>query len=413
MKSPVSFEKPRPAGRNLVRKITDGIDQMKLFSREECTQIEHCIDNVVLNGEEGSYKRETVDRAPLRVKYFFGEGYTYGSQMDRKGPGAEKLYAKGVVDPIPEWIFRLIVRPMVKARILPSEDWIDSAVINDYQAGGCIVSHIDPIHIFERPIISANFFSDCALSFGCKFSFQPIRTSQPVLILPIRRGVVTSIQGYAADEITHCVRPQDVTSRRAVIILRRVRRDAPRLPPQSPDQWSSPSTSSVSVPSLPSYSDCSSPLFVDDENISCSDDEEKGATYRSKASKSRIAHISATLTRAISRRVVMEPSARIKTCKQRDISPIESSDDDFLYIPNSCKSDSNDSCRPKPKNAFETSDLKNIRRTVFVRVTDGVGSSVDDRRRMIRSVATKRKVQEIEQNDGGRGMIDQKRIKKF
>ena len=27
--------------------------------------------------------------------------------------------------------------------------------------------------------------------------------------------------GYAADEITHCVRPQDVVERRAVIILRR------------------------------------------------------------------------------------------------------------------------------------------------------------------------------------------------
>ena len=27
--------------------------------------------------------------------------------------------------------------------------------------------------------------------------------------------------GYAADGITHCVRPQDVTERRAVIILRR------------------------------------------------------------------------------------------------------------------------------------------------------------------------------------------------
>ena len=28
--------------------------------------------------------------------------------------------------------------------------------------------------------------------------------------------------GYAADEITHCIRPQDVVKRRAVIILRRL-----------------------------------------------------------------------------------------------------------------------------------------------------------------------------------------------
>jgi len=32
-------------------------------------------------------------------------------------------------------------------------NWITSAVINDYYPGGCIVSHIDPIHIFERPIV--------------------------------------------------------------------------------------------------------------------------------------------------------------------------------------------------------------------------------------------------------------------
>ncbi len=30
------------------------------------------------------------------------------------------------------------------------QNWINSAVINDYKAGGCIVSHIDPPHLFER-----------------------------------------------------------------------------------------------------------------------------------------------------------------------------------------------------------------------------------------------------------------------
>jgi hypothetical protein len=28
----------------------------------------------------------------LRNKYFFGEGYTYGSQLERKGPGMERVY---------------------------------------------------------------------------------------------------------------------------------------------------------------------------------------------------------------------------------------------------------------------------------------------------------------------------------
>ena len=49
--------------------------------------------------------------------------------------------------------------------------WINSAVINDYMPGGCIVSHIDPPQLFSRPIITVSFFSDSYLSFGCKVSF--------------------------------------------------------------------------------------------------------------------------------------------------------------------------------------------------------------------------------------------------
>lgn len=74
------------------------------------------------------------------------------------------------------------------------EGFVNSAVINDYQPGGCIVSHVDPIHIFERPIVSVSFFSDSALCFGCKFQFKPIRVSEPVLFLPVKRGSVTVLR---------------------------------------------------------------------------------------------------------------------------------------------------------------------------------------------------------------------------
>ncbi|KAG8549837.1 hypothetical protein GDO81_019632, partial [Engystomops pustulosus] len=39
--------------------------------------------------------------------------------------------------------------------------------------------------------------------------------------------------GYAADEITHCIRPQDIKERRAVVILRKTRTEAPRLETKS------------------------------------------------------------------------------------------------------------------------------------------------------------------------------------
>ncbi|XP_030066939.1 RNA demethylase ALKBH5 [Microcaecilia unicolor] len=214
------------------RKVKHGIRQVRLFSPDECLKIEGKIDEVVSRAEKGLYRDHTVDRAPLRNKYFFGEGYTYGSQLQKRGPGQERLYPKGEVDDIPDWVHELVIKKLVQQRVIP-EGFVNSAVINDYQPGGCIVSHVDPIHIFDRPIVSVSFFSDSALCFGCKFQFKPIRVSEPVVFLPVRRGSVTVLSGYAADEITHCIRPQDIKERRAVVILRKTRTEAPRLETRS------------------------------------------------------------------------------------------------------------------------------------------------------------------------------------
>ena len=56
-------------------------------------------------GRAGGFLPSTVDRAPLRTKYFFGHGYTYGG-----GAGQERLYPPGEVDPIPSWIQQLVIR---------------------------------------------------------------------------------------------------------------------------------------------------------------------------------------------------------------------------------------------------------------------------------------------------------------
>lgn len=231
-------------------RVRSSIQQKSIFTPEECTLIEEKIDQVVAQGEAGLYREHTVDRAPLRNKYFFGEGYTYGAQLEKRGPGQERLYRKGEVDEIPSWVYELVINPLVSNGVIP-EGFVNSAVINDYQPGGCIVSHVDPLHIFARPIVSVSFFSDSALCFGCRFQFKPIRVSEPVFVLPVRRGSVTLLRwlwlcllllvrllflsclklslktfsfshsGYAADDITHCIRPQDIKERRAVIILRK------------------------------------------------------------------------------------------------------------------------------------------------------------------------------------------------
>ena len=175
------------------RQILSGIKQHRFFKKQDITVIEDKINEIVEQANRGHFKTRTVDRAPLRVKYFFGEGYTYGKQMEERGPGQEKLFPKGEIDEIPNWIQKLVIRPLVKAGIV-EKDFVDSVVINDYQPGGCIVSHVDPLHIFERPIISVSFFSSGVLSFGCKFSFNPIRTSKPIASAPLDIGCVTLLR---------------------------------------------------------------------------------------------------------------------------------------------------------------------------------------------------------------------------
>ncbi|XP_069122726.1 RNA demethylase ALKBH5-like [Argopecten irradians] len=269
-----------------LRKVNAGIKQRSLFSSEECKVIEEKIDSVVKHAKHGDYKEHTVDRAPLRNKYFFGEGYTYGSQLAKKGPGMERLYPKGEVDEIPDWILKLVVKPMYDAKIIPA-GFFNSAVINDYLPGGCIVSHIDPPHIFDRPIVSVSFFSDSVLSFGCRFSFRPIRVSKPVLCLPVKKGHVTLISDYAADHITHCIRPQDIVERRAVIILRRVFPDAPRLEPSSSIERPL-SRKRKRDPSSSSSSDEESGSEEQQENNTKENEEEKKSptqTYYHRATK--------------------------------------------------------------------------------------------------------------------------------
>ncbi|KAK4874482.1 hypothetical protein RN001_013842 [Aquatica leii] len=216
------------ANKNILENLYGSIDQPFLFNEFECRKLESYVQNVIKLGNGGYYKEHSVDRALLRTKYFFGERYTYGTQMMQKGLGMERLYPLGMIDPIPLWLYLHVINPLIAANIVQA-GFINSAVINEYQPGGCIVSHIDPAHIFDRPIISISLFSDSALCFGCKFEYKPIRCSEPVLRLPLPRGIVTLLSGFAADKITHCVRPEDTTNYRAVILLRRVLPDAPRL----------------------------------------------------------------------------------------------------------------------------------------------------------------------------------------
>lgn len=195
------------------------------WSPAQCTEIENWIDDTVWRGNNGEFRGErTLDVTPCRSKYFFGCGYTYGRGMR----GREELLPLGAVDPIPFWMWHLLVRPLEERGVVPP-GWIDSVVMNDYRSGSSIVAHVDPPRLFARPILTASFFHPARLVFGA--SFDPARTKPPAYTQHLPRGSALAIEGYAANRVTHGIRPEDLLGpRRVSLVLRHVIREPPEVP---------------------------------------------------------------------------------------------------------------------------------------------------------------------------------------
>lgn len=192
------------------------------YCPNECRHIESLIDATALLARMGHFRgTHTTDVKPRRTKYFFGSGYTYGYGMR----GREELLPYDAVDPIPLWIHQHIIRHFIE-RGFVKPGWVNAIAINDYQEGGSIVAHVDPPHLFDRPIFTATFFSPGKLVFGA--SFDPQRSQPPVYEQLLPRGAVLILDGYAANEVTHGMRPEDMLGcRRVSIVLRHTLENAP------------------------------------------------------------------------------------------------------------------------------------------------------------------------------------------
>lgn len=237
------------------------------WSEEACAEIEAEVEGLGNLARANKFRPKTVDRTPLRSKYFFGYGYTYGSQISKKGE--EQILPPELIDPVPDFIYDKLILPLEEKGVVP-EGWINSAVVNDYRPGGMIVSHIDPPKLFARPIFITSFFAEGRLVFGSRFSFPnkggAPETTPPKCICPMPRGSLTIMEGYSADGITHGIRPQDLDGRRVSIVLRHVFPNAPRLgqmpilhDPPADASWLNPpwfeeaeaASSSAAAPSSP------------------------------------------------------------------------------------------------------------------------------------------------------------------
>lgn len=204
---------PNPSAQKIEQSLTY---RSEFFGSKECDEIESWIDYTDLQGSMGMFfGPKTLDSTPCRKKYFFGKGYTYGYGMR----GKETLLHEGEVDPIPDWIRNLVIAPLEKAEII-EPGWVDSVVMNDYRAGSSIVGHVDPPSIFSRPIVTVTFFSSAKLVFGA--SFDPQRRTAPAYSQLLERGCVLLLDGYAANSVTHGIRPEDILGpRRVSLVLRK------------------------------------------------------------------------------------------------------------------------------------------------------------------------------------------------
>jgi len=190
------------------------------FNTAQCDVIESWLDHTAWCATEGMMSGpKTVDETPHRTKMFFGHGYSYGRDVR----GQEEVLPLGSVDPIPDWAWECVVRPLEQKGII-KPGWVNSVVINDYREGSCIVSHVDPIRLFARPIVTVTMFCPAKLVFGA--SFDPERRTPPAHSQLLHRGSVLVIDGYAANRVTHGIRPEDLLGcRRVSMVLRHVHDD--------------------------------------------------------------------------------------------------------------------------------------------------------------------------------------------
>ena len=152
-----------------------------------------------------------------RFKFFFNTRYSYGANQRLSGKSASHGI-EATADPIPPWVLNLVEATIVRAALLPP-GFINSAAINVYLGLG-IHQHMDDTERFARPIASLRLFSDSRLTFDAHGQGM----NNPMCFVPMQRGSVMILEenSFAADAITHCVRPQDLSGRSAVILLRHV-----------------------------------------------------------------------------------------------------------------------------------------------------------------------------------------------
>ncbi|KAJ6802295.1 RNA demethylase ALKBH5 [Iris pallida] len=166
-------------------------------------------------GERTYSEPEKWMRGKGRVTIQFGCCYNYALDKDGNPPGILRNVAS---DPIPS-LFKVIIRRLVRWHVLPPSCVPDSCIVNIYEPGDCIPSHIDS-HDFVRPFCTVSFLSECNILFGININSTGPGEFSGSTAIPLPVGSVLVFNGNGADVAKHCV--PAVPSKRISITFRKM-----------------------------------------------------------------------------------------------------------------------------------------------------------------------------------------------
>ncbi|XP_019170334.1 PREDICTED: RNA demethylase ALKBH5-like [Ipomoea nil] len=192
-----------------------------IFDAEEQMKIVECVYQYQQLGQKGQLRARTYSepkkwmRGKGRATIQFGCCYNYAVDKNGNPPG---IVRDEEVDPLPA-VFKQMIKRMVRWHVLPPTCVPNSCIVNIYDEGDCIPSHIDH-HDFVRPFCTVSFLSECNILFGSSLKIvSPGEFSGPVSI-PLPKGSVLVLQGNGADVAKHCV--PGVPSKRISVTFRKM-----------------------------------------------------------------------------------------------------------------------------------------------------------------------------------------------
>ena len=167
-----------------------------------------------------------------RTKYFFPTyGYGQGTELPKNGwcpraplkdptkacklcGGMQKVSSRQCND-MPSWL-KTAARTVLGTDLAEGLDCINQVVMNVYHKPGAkLIGHYDSAHVFREPIVSLRLIEAAELSFGVMNCPSMIskqdsngRSDKPRLFaIPLPRGVLTRMEGFAARTVKHAIMP--------------------------------------------------------------------------------------------------------------------------------------------------------------------------------------------------------------